>query len=277
MSVPTGAPDWNATAYHRISNPHMTWGRPVLARLPLAGTERVLDVGSGTGRLTSELADRLPHGCVVAVDRSAPMLSVARESLRRQGGRCAFVRADAAALPFREAVDAIFSTASFHWVLDHPALFRSLHAALKPGGRLVAQCGGGPNLDRLHARALALMQEDPFAPYYAGWRDPWLFADDVTTAARLREAGFTDVVTSLESAPVVLENAAAFTEYVAEVICRHHLACLPTADLRAAFLARLAALAAGDDPPFELDYWRLNMEARRPHQDASMDTARPEG
>jgi hypothetical protein len=108
------------------------------------------------------------------------------------------------------------------------------------------------------------MQEAPFGPYFTAWREPWLFADDVTTAARLRDAGFIDVVTSLEYAPTVQPTASTFQEYVAEVICRHHLAALPTSDLRTAFLDRLTALAAVDDPPFELDYWRLNMDARRP-------------
>ena len=64
--------------------------------------------------------------------------------------------------------DAIFSTATFHWALDHPALFSSLFRSLKPGGRLVAQCGGGPNIRRLRDRASALMHEPEFAPYSHG-------------------------------------------------------------------------------------------------------------
>ena len=41
-----------------------------------------------------------------------------------------------------EPVDAILSTATFHWIADHERLFARLHAALRPGGRFVAQCGG---------------------------------------------------------------------------------------------------------------------------------------
>ena len=69
------------------------------------------------------------------------MVSVAREYLKRHGDRLQLLAADAAALPIREEADAVFSTATFHWVLDHPRLFRSLHDALKPDGRMVAQCG----------------------------------------------------------------------------------------------------------------------------------------
>ena len=86
--------------------------------------------------------------------------------------------------------DAIFSTATFHWVLDHDALFSSLLQALKPGGRLVAQCGGGPNIQRLHDRAATLMHTPEFATYFEQWRDPWEFADADVTRRRLRGCRF---------------------------------------------------------------------------------------
>jgi trans-aconitate 2-methyltransferase len=171
--------EWNADRYHQISNPMVAMAIPVLARLPLRGDELVLDVGCGTGLVTEKLLDRLPAGRVIAVDASENMLTTARDHLR--GRQVTFVRADAAALPLTGAADAIFSTATFHWVLDHPALFRSLFRALRPGGRLVAQCGGGPNIQRLHDRAAALMHEPEFAPFFARWRNPWEFADAQTT------------------------------------------------------------------------------------------------
>lgn len=257
--------EWNADAYHRVSDPQLQWGIPVLSRLPLTGDELVVDVGCGTGRLTELLLDRLPHGRVVAIDLSANMLDGAHAYLTpRFGPRVVFARADAAALPMVEQADAIFSTATFHWVLDHPALFRSLYRALAPGGRLVAQCGGGPNIRRVHDRCGALMANPLYAPYFSGWRDPWEFADADTTAVRLKRAGFVDVETSLEYAPVVQPNAEAFAAFVGPVICRPHLACLPDEHARTAFMREMTRLAALDDPPFELDYWRLNMAARKP-------------
>lgn len=257
--------EWNARVYHKVSTPQLDWGVPVLARLPLHGDETVLDVGCGTGRLTEKVAERLPRGRAIGVDRSANMLQTAREHLARRSDRVAFARADAAALPFAEAADAIFSTATFHWVLDHDALFASLFTALKPGGRLVAQCGGGPNLERLHGRCLRLMQEPAFAPHFSRWRNPWEFADAETTARRLENAGFTNIATSVHASPVLQPDAASYSEFVAHVICRPHLEYLPDASLRAHFMDRVTGQAAMDSPPFELDYWRLNMDATRPH------------
>jgi trans-aconitate methyltransferase len=256
--------EWNAEAYHRVSDPQLQWGLAVLARLPLRGDELALDVGCGTGRLTEHLLERLPSGRVIATDLSSNMLDIARAYLQpRFAGRVAFARADAAALPIAGRANAIFSTATFHWVLDHPALFRSLYVALAPGGRLVAQCGGGANIQRVHDRCVLLMQQPAFAPHYEAWRDPWEFADAATTAQRLEAAGFQAIHTWLESTPVVQRDAASYREFVTNVVCRHHLAPLPQA-LRDEFMTTLTGQAAGDDPAFELDYWRLNIDARKP-------------
>lgn len=257
--------DWNAAVYHRVSNPQLDWGLPILARLPLLGHETVVDVGCGTGRLTEKLIERLPRGRVVAVDQSGNMLETAREYLApRYPRQVSFVRADAAALPFARAADAIFSTATFHWVLDHDRLFRSLFAVLRPRGRLVAQCGGVNNLAVVHARCERLMAEPPFAPHFSRWTHPWEFADARTTARRLAAAGFLEVETDVHPSPVPFTDAGAYREFVEHVICRPHLAFLPDDALRRRFMDRLVAEAALDSPPFELDYTRLNLRARKP-------------
>src|SRR5205085_561756 len=257
--------EWDAATYHRIATPQFTWGQKVLDRLGLRGDETAIDAGCGSGRLTALLVERLPHGRVIAVDRSENMLQAARAYLEpRFGERVSFLRSDLEALPLDAVADLIFSTATLHWIPDHPRLFRSLYRALKPGGRLVAQCGGGLNLAHLLGRAAALMATAPYAPFFAGWIDLWEFADADTTAARLRTAGFIDVETSLEPAPTVLPGAADYRTFLSTVILRLHLERLRDVTLRAAFLDTLTAQAAQDDPPFSLDYWRLNLRGSRP-------------
>jgi trans-aconitate 2-methyltransferase len=257
--------EWDADTYHRIATPQLAWGQKVLERLALRGDETAIDAGCGSGRLTALLLERLPRGRVIAVDRSQNMLEVARSYLQpRFGDRVSFLASDLAALPLDQVADLLFSTATFHWIPDHPTLFRSLYRALKPGGRLVAQCGGGPNLAHLLSRATTLMATAPYDEFFAGWIGPWEFADAATTAERLRDAGFIDVETSLESAPTVLPGADAYREFLRTVIVRLHLERLPGESLRAAFLDALTAQAAHDDPPFSLDYWRLNLRGTRP-------------
>ncbi len=157
----------------------------------------------------------------------------------------------------------IFSTATFHWVSDHPAMFANLFTALRPGGRLHAQCGGGPNLAEAHALADQVMHRPPFAEYFTGWPGPWLFATDTETRVRLLDAGFTDVQTNLEPAPTTLASEEDYREFVTTVIYHPHLSRLPDS-LKGAFIDEVAALAAAQSAPFTLDYWRLNMQAVRP-------------
>jgi trans-aconitate methyltransferase len=279
-SSPLAPQEWNAGAYHKLSAPQFEWGQRVMDRITWRGDACVLDAGCGSGRLTAELASRVPSGCVVALDRSWNMLIEAQATLGRRdarvpnpmttaaapgaAGRFRVVQADLLALPFQRAFDVIFSTAVFHWVHDHDALFVQLHTALKPGGLVVAQCGGGPNIAQLHERALALARTEPYAPYFESWRSPWNYATAEDTAARLAHAGFVDVKTDLEEAPTELPDAPTFAAFLTTVILRAHLAYLPDETLRQAFIARMTEVSAADARRFFIDYWRLNLWARRP-------------
>ena len=255
--------DWNAERYHDLSSPQQAWGRRVLERLPLAGNEHVLDLGCGTGRVTEELRRRLPYGRLVAADRSDNMVETASAWLRQHAPGTWVVQADGAALPFRRALDAVFSTATFHWILDHSALFRSIITALKPGGRLVAQCGGEGNLALLRARADRLRGAPRYANYFDEWTEPWYYADIESTKRRLASAGFVEIDVSLEEAPTPFPGADVFQEFIATVCVRQHLARLPVTE-RKMFLNELTIAAAADAPAFTLDYWRLNISAKRP-------------
>src|SRR3954451_15693953 len=119
--------DWDATAYERLSAPLEAMGREVLQRLELDGDETVLDAGCGTGRVTAVLAERLPRGRVIAVDGSQAMVEEAR---RRLPDAVDVREADLLELCVDEPLDAIVSTATFHWIGDHERLFSRLHGTL---------------------------------------------------------------------------------------------------------------------------------------------------
>ncbi|MGA8489049.1 MAG: methyltransferase domain-containing protein [Terriglobales bacterium] len=257
--------EWNAADYHRLSAPQVSWGKKVLSKVQLRGDEMLMDAGCGTGRLTAELLHSLPRGRVVGVDLSQNMLAGAREHLTPDfAGKFLLVAADLQDIPFVGLFDGIFSTAAFHWVPDHERLFRSLFRSLRPGGWLRAQCGGGPNLARLRKRVDELAATTKYARYFAGFREPWTFNDAETATAVLRRAGFVEIETGLEPALTIVENSSKYAEFVRTVILRQHLEQIPDAGLRGAFMAALADQAATDDPPFSLDYWRLNLSAKVP-------------
>lgn len=182
------ARDWNAASYDRVSTPQVEMARPVLDRLPLKGDETVLDAGCGSGRVTELLLERLPRGRVVAVDSAPSMVEHAREAL--SGQRATVLCQSLTELELDEPVDAAFSNAVFHWIGDHERLFERLAAALRPGGMLVAQCGGKGNIDTFRRLADEVAAEAPFAEHMTDFRGPWNYAAPDETEARLRAAGF---------------------------------------------------------------------------------------
>jgi trans-aconitate 2-methyltransferase len=253
--VSSGTRDWDAATYDRVSEPQFGWGQEVLERLPLDGDEAVLDAGCGSGRVTRLLLERLPRGRVVAVDAAPAMVQKARAAL---GERATVLQSDLVDLELDEAVNVVFSTAVFHWIVDHDRLFARLHAALAPGGRLVAQCGGEGNVEGFHQFVGVVAEREPYAPFVAGWAGPWNFAGAQETEARLRAAGFEEVRCWLQERTIDPPEPA---DFVRTCALGHHLERLPT-ELHDPFVADV--LEAAGAPPLRLDYVRLNIDARRP-------------
>jgi trans-aconitate 2-methyltransferase len=251
MSTPVK--EWDAAGYQRISIPHEEWATAVLGRLPLRGDETVLDAGCGTGRVTRMLVERLPDGKVIAVDGSAAMVEKACEVLRPTDE--SFV-ADLSALELAEPVDALVSSAVFHWIEDHETLFARLRAALGDGGRLEAQFGGAGNTEEFSEVSAAVSARAPYAEYLQtdAFEVPWHYYGAEETAERLRAAGFSDVKAWLQPWEVVPPDG---RECLRGLMVKPHIDALPP-ELHEAFLDDVLA-ASGE--PLTLRYVRLNVAA----------------
>jgi trans-aconitate 2-methyltransferase len=245
--------DWDAATYDRVASPQEEWAREVLGRLPLNGDETVLDAGCGSGRVTRLLLERLPRGRVVGVDASPSMIEAARSALPDE--RVVLICTDLLDLALEEPVDAAFSNATFHWVPDHERLFTRLAAAIAPGGRLVAQCGGEGNVEEVVQAILAASAREPFAGHLDG-AAPWNFAGPEVTEARLLAAGFVDARCWLQEKAAHPEDPRVFARASG---LAWHLDRLP-AELHERFLDAVME-ELGEDPTFA--YVRLNIDARR--------------
>lgn len=243
--------EWDAVSYQRVSVPHEEWARSILDRLELRGDEVVLDAGCGSGRVTSMLIECLPEGRVIAVDGSASMVEQVGSVLRPQDEAMV---ADLLALELEEPVDVVFSSAVFHWILDHEALFRSLHGALKPGGRLAAQNGGAGNIAKLKASSEEVAGREPYAPHFEGFGQPWNYAAPEETEERLLGAGFARARCWLQPWDVVPPEPA---EFLRTVCLGPHVDRLPE-ELRDHFIGDILAL---EEEPLVLGYVRLNIDA----------------
>jgi len=249
--------DWDADTYDRVADPQEEWGREVLARLVLEGDETVLDAGCGSGRVTRLLLERLPRGRVIGVDASPSMIERARENLAAGGDRVELRVGDLLQLEPDPPADAVFSNATFHWILDHERLFERLFAALRPGGVLEAQCGGQGNIAEWKRAIEATEGDERFSSYLRGMPDTHNFASVGDTRARLERAGFEVGDVWLENREVQPREPAAFARAVG---LSKHLALLP-ADLHERFADTVLNSMA---KPLTLEYVRLNISARRP-------------
>jgi trans-aconitate 2-methyltransferase len=246
--------EWDAATYDAISDPMTRWGVAVLDRLALDGSETVLDAGCGSGRVTEHLLERLSDGHVVALDAASSMLEEAQRRLVRFARRVSFVHADLldlrpALLDGRGPVDAVLSTATFHWVLDHDRLFHNLAAVMGSGAMLEAQCGAEGNIAGLLEAVRKVGGER------AG---TWVYASPEDTHRRLLAAGFTDIEVWTHPEPTPIEPGEALETYLETVCLRVHVAGMDGGE-RHRFLSAVAAAM----PEPVIDYVRLNISARR--------------
>ena len=204
--------------------------------------------------MTRLLLERLPRGRVIGVDASPSMIERARESL---GDEVELSSATCSSCELGEPVDAIFSNATFHWILDHRRLFERLHAVLRPGGRLEAQCGGIGNVEDFLNSVESVNGDERFAPYLRGIVSRWNFASPGDTEIRLQGAGFSVGRCWLEDRPTQPRDPRAYLE---TVCLGGHLEKLPK-EMRAAYMEAVLEVIPS---PLTLDYVRLNISARRP-------------
>ena len=194
----SAAERWNSELYQSSHSYVWNYGRDLLVLLDAKAGERVLDVGCGTGQLTSEVAQCGAE--VVGVDVSPEMIASARQNFPQ----LRFEVANAEALPFVNEFDAVLSNAALHWVRDQPGALASIARALKPGGRFVFEMGGHRNLRKTIAAGCEAMRalgvDDPES------RIPWYFPSIGEYAPRLESAGFEIRFAALIERPTPLKN-----------------------------------------------------------------------
>jgi trans-aconitate 2-methyltransferase len=241
--------EWDAAAYDRVSDPHVRWAGPVIERISPHGVHHLIDAGCGSGRVTQMLLERFPDVHVTAVDASEAMLIEAGRRLEHFGDRIDFVQANLSEpLPALPTADVVFSTAAFHWITDHVALFRNLAGVMRSGGQLVAQWGGGDNV----ARVVAALRE-----VGDGWPGPWYFATVEETRAHLSDAGFIDLEVWTHDDPADFASQEALEEFMRTALLVAHLERIEDGQ-RDEFVRAVADRL----PDRRIDYVRINAVAR---------------
>jgi trans-aconitate methyltransferase len=254
------AAGWDADRYQRQFGFVSALAGDLLELLDPAPGEAVLDLGCGTGELAAAIA--ATGARVWALDADPAMVAAAR---RRLGGDWVLL-ADGHRFSLPEPVDAVFSNAALHWMPRPAEVIARVRAALRPGGRFVAELGGAGNIDAiLGALAAAMAEAGLPAPAC-----PWYFPTPGRYATLLEAGGFRVARMEHFPRPTPLAGGPDGLADWLTMFGRSLLAEVP-ADRLPRVLARAGELAAPSlrrDGRFIADYWRLRFvavaEAERP-------------
>src|SRR5438067_4288582 len=158
--------DWNPSLYDQKHAFVFEYGKDLISLLQPHPGETILDLGCGTGHLTKAIA--ASGARAIGIDNSAKMIETAHNTYPE----IEFLVADARDFSFPFTFDAIFSNAALHWIPEAEQVVQSVAAALKTGGRLVAEFGGKGNIAHIITAIQQSMQELLHIEVGADWYFP---------------------------------------------------------------------------------------------------------
>jgi trans-aconitate 2-methyltransferase len=167
---------WNAEDYAKNSSSQYKWAQELIPKLKLSGSEALLDIGCGDGKITAAVAKCLPQGHVVGIDNSEDMINLARHSFPQERyPNLSFQRMDARAITLQEKFDRAFSNAALHWIIDQQSVLHGVQQSLKDGGRLLFQMGGKGNAQDIISTLSPLLDSEPWRKFFSNFSFPYGF------------------------------------------------------------------------------------------------------
>ncbi len=258
---------WDPDDYGRNASAQTSWAAGLIPLLDLSGNESVLDLGSGDGRVTAELADLVPGGSVVGLDASPSMIAHARRHHVKIRPNLEFVLGDMQAIPFRYRFDRVYSNAALHWARDLVAVTHGIARVLRPGGRAVLQCGGAGNAAPMVSVLDDLIRSPSWAPCFSDTAFRYTFTDDATFRTHLVKAGLVPVEVRLIPTTMTMAGRDGLAGWIRTTWLRY-TGSVPD-DRREAFVDALVEglldrCPPGSDDTVEVPMVRLQAVAERP-------------
>ncbi|MDF0591909.1 class I SAM-dependent methyltransferase [Candidatus Methanocrinis natronophilus] len=206
---------WRPDRYERSSSAQRLWATELLEKIEIERDERVLDIGSGDGWITANIADLVPEGSVLGIDSSEGMVSFAKEKFATgDHPNLSFQLGDARNLEFDGEFDLVVSFAALHWVSDHGPVLRGIRRALRPGGRAFLQFGGRGNAALPLAIADGMIKEDSWRRSFEGFDFRYAFFGAEEYRIWIEEAGLDPKRVELIQKDMVQPGAEAFAGWI---------------------------------------------------------------
>jgi len=259
--------EWHASDYHRESSLQQAMAEEQLGRLTLAGSERILDVGCGDGKITAAIAARVERGSVLGVDPSRQMIAFAASHFGPpEHANLRFEVGDARHLPYRDEFDLVVSFNALHWVPEQGAALQSIRAALKPGGRAIVRMVSRGQREALEDVIEEVRQRTRWAGNFAGFRTPYAHftLDEYRTLAE--QAGLRVVQLRVEDKAWDFQTRASFAAFARATFVEwtQHLPPCECANFIADVLDRYQAVAADNQQEANtFKFYQMEAELRR--------------
>ncbi len=206
---------WNAVEYAKHASVQQQWARELINKLKLKGNERILDIGSGDGKITAELAANVPNGFVIGIDNSDEMIRLSQSRyLTSNVKNLKFQKVDARELPFENEFDIIFSNAALHWVLDHKPVLHGIHKGLKESGKALLQMGGRGNAEDIKVTLDTLISTDEWRAYFENFNFVYGFHGVEEYRRWLYEAGLEALRVELIPKVAIHKDRTAFEGWI---------------------------------------------------------------
>ncbi len=209
---------WDAEEYKKSSSAQQKWAIELITKMDLQGSERVLDIGCGDGKVTSEIATHLKEGCILGIDSSIDMIELATRTFPlKEHPNLHFKLKDFQEIDYDSEFDLIFSNASLHWIKGHGDILKRIKKSLKPDGRILIQMGGKGNAEKILDLANEIIIEEKWNNYFQGFTFPYGFYGLKKYIKWLNEANLKPVRVELISKVMVQKGVEGLKSWIRTV------------------------------------------------------------
>lgn len=248
---------WNPEEYSRHSTEQAKWARELIAKLNLQGTERVLDIGCGDGKVTAELASSLPQGSVLGIDSSPEMIAFAKDAFMDKFVNLAFQCVDVRQISFTREFDIVFSNATLHWVADHASVLTKIRQSLRPSGMMLLQMAGKGNASDVVEAVNEMIRQEQWRAYFHDFPFPYTLYPDDKYKKLVKAAGLAVKRIELFPKTMVHKGRESFSGWI-KTTWHPYLQRLP-ANLHERFVRELVDAYEKRYPPDEEGFFRVGM------------------
>jgi trans-aconitate methyltransferase len=250
--------NWNADDYANNSSAQLQWAEELISKLALKGSESLLDIGCGDGKISAQLARIVKNGHVLGIDSSENMIKRASEQFPAAANpNLSFLRMDATEIRLSQMFDVAFSNAALHWVKDHITVLRGVHSCLKSGGKILFQMGGHGNAAEVFNAIQEIIERPGWKQYFEVFVPPYYFYKPEDYETWLPECGFSSARVELIPKDMQHDRAKGLTGWL-RTTWFPYTDCLPV-ELRDAFLGELAETYTATHPADALGNTHVKM------------------